>query len=217
MIKKKDNDFSHIILKTQVGRSMVEMLGVLAIIGVLSASALSGYSKAMLKHKMNQFTDDFNYFLANAMSFSISAFTNETLDESSQDVSFVKAAQFLGLLNGSLRLRGNKIYDVFQNFFEFYYVPRQDGHYRVRYQLTNSEHTRRLCEQLLRIGQVYSQNLSQVRVYDYEDGLKSSQAVWGDPSCSENKKCLSKIGIHEMHELCSSCTTKKCYFYFFWN
>ena len=83
MIKKKDNDFSHIILKTQVGRSMVEMLGVLAIIGVLSASALSGYSKAMQKHKMNQFTDDFNYFLANAMSFSISAFTNETFDESS--------------------------------------------------------------------------------------------------------------------------------------
>ena len=36
------------------GRSMVEMLGVLAIIGVLSAGALSGFNKAMFKHKMNQ-------------------------------------------------------------------------------------------------------------------------------------------------------------------
>lgn len=38
----------------QLGRSMVEMLGVLAIIGVLSAGALAGYSKAMFQHKMNK-------------------------------------------------------------------------------------------------------------------------------------------------------------------
>ena len=38
----------------QNGRSMVEMLGVLAIIGVLSAGALAGYSKAMFRHRVNQ-------------------------------------------------------------------------------------------------------------------------------------------------------------------
>ncbi len=38
----------------QNGRSMIEMLGVLAIIGVLSAAGLIGYSKAMAKHKMNR-------------------------------------------------------------------------------------------------------------------------------------------------------------------
>ncbi|MBR1915661.1 MAG: hypothetical protein IJ830_04415 [Alphaproteobacteria bacterium] len=37
----------------ETGRSMVEMLGVLAIIGVLSAGGLAGYSKAMFKHKLN--------------------------------------------------------------------------------------------------------------------------------------------------------------------
>lgn len=36
------------------GHSMVEMLGVLAIIGVLSVGAIAGYSKAMLKHKLNK-------------------------------------------------------------------------------------------------------------------------------------------------------------------
>lgn len=40
-----------------VGRSMVEMLGVLAIIGVLSAGGLAGYSKAMFQHKVNQTVD----------------------------------------------------------------------------------------------------------------------------------------------------------------
>ncbi|HCU59322.1 MAG TPA: hypothetical protein DIC64_05005 [Alphaproteobacteria bacterium] len=38
---------------------MVEMLGVLAIIGVLSAGALAGYSKAMFRHRVNQTIDIF--------------------------------------------------------------------------------------------------------------------------------------------------------------
>lgn len=38
----------------ELGRSMVEMLGVLAIIGVLSIVGIQGYKKAMLKHKANE-------------------------------------------------------------------------------------------------------------------------------------------------------------------
>ncbi len=37
-----------------VGRSMIEMLGVLAIIGVLSVGGIAGYSKAMQKFKQNK-------------------------------------------------------------------------------------------------------------------------------------------------------------------
>ena len=42
------------------GRSMVEMLGVLAIIGVLSVGAIAGYSKAMFKYKLNKQTEQLN-------------------------------------------------------------------------------------------------------------------------------------------------------------
>ena len=38
----------------QEGRSMVEMLGVLAIIGVLSVGGIYGYTVAMNKHKANE-------------------------------------------------------------------------------------------------------------------------------------------------------------------
>ena len=41
----------------QNGRSMIEMLGVLAIIGVLSAAGLAGYQKAMTKNKINKTID----------------------------------------------------------------------------------------------------------------------------------------------------------------
>ncbi len=37
----------------QYGRSMIEMLGVLAIIGVLSVGGIAGYTKAMMKSKVN--------------------------------------------------------------------------------------------------------------------------------------------------------------------
>ena len=41
----------------ELGRSMVEMLGVLAIIGVLSIVGISGYRKAMLRHYANEAWD----------------------------------------------------------------------------------------------------------------------------------------------------------------
>ena len=41
------------ILKSQSGRSMVEMLGVLAIIGVLSVGGIAGYRQAMLQKNLN--------------------------------------------------------------------------------------------------------------------------------------------------------------------
>ena len=49
----------------QSGRSMVEMLGVLAIIGVLSAGGLAGYSKAMFKHKLNSTMDQLTMLVTN--------------------------------------------------------------------------------------------------------------------------------------------------------
>ncbi len=41
----------------QQGRSMIEMLGVLAIIGVLSIGGLAGYTMAMNRHRANQILD----------------------------------------------------------------------------------------------------------------------------------------------------------------
>ena len=44
------------------GRSMVEMLGVLAIIGVLSIGGIAGYSISMTRHRVNQTVDALNKY-----------------------------------------------------------------------------------------------------------------------------------------------------------
>ena len=49
----------------QSGRSMVEMLGVLAIIGVLSVGGIAGYSKAMAKYKLSKAMDQVSMTVAN--------------------------------------------------------------------------------------------------------------------------------------------------------
>lgn len=49
----------------QSGRSMVEMLGVLAIIGVLSVGGIAGYSKAMAKFKLTKTMDQVSTTVTN--------------------------------------------------------------------------------------------------------------------------------------------------------
>lgn len=49
----------------QSGRSMIEMLGVLAIVGVLSVGGIAGYSKAMEKFRQNKTIDAITHLMAN--------------------------------------------------------------------------------------------------------------------------------------------------------
>jgi len=65
----------------QFGRSMIEMLGVLAIIGVLSIGGLLGYRRAVNNHQANTILDDANR-LAFVILESNQAFqTNDFMDE----------------------------------------------------------------------------------------------------------------------------------------
>ena len=54
---------------TQSGRSMIEMLGVLAIIGVLSVGGIAGYSKAMQKYRINKTIEQITLIAGNVRTF----------------------------------------------------------------------------------------------------------------------------------------------------
>ncbi len=53
----------------QSGRSMIEMLGVLAIIGVLSVGGIAGYSKAMMKYRINKTIEQITLIAGNIRTF----------------------------------------------------------------------------------------------------------------------------------------------------
>ncbi len=56
-------------LKNENGRSMIEMLGVLAIIGVLSVGGIAGYSKAMQKYRINKTIEQITLIAGNIRAF----------------------------------------------------------------------------------------------------------------------------------------------------
>lgn len=62
---------------TENGRSMIEMLGVLAIIGVLSVGGIAGYTKAMYRLKMNKTIDIVNRIFHELEELSSHRFNNE--------------------------------------------------------------------------------------------------------------------------------------------
>ncbi len=56
-------------IKNESGRSMIEMLGVLAIIGVLSVGGIAGYSKAMQKYRINKTIEQITLIAGNVRTF----------------------------------------------------------------------------------------------------------------------------------------------------
>ncbi len=56
-------------LNNESGRSMIEMLGVLAIIGVLSVGGIAGYSKAMMKYRTNKTIEQITLIAGNVRTF----------------------------------------------------------------------------------------------------------------------------------------------------
>ncbi len=56
-------------LNKQSGRSMIEMLGVLAIIGVLSVGGIVAYSKAMQKQRINSIRNQISHIVAGVRQF----------------------------------------------------------------------------------------------------------------------------------------------------
>ncbi|MCP4393860.1 MAG: hypothetical protein GY804_06285 [Alphaproteobacteria bacterium] len=55
--------------KNEHGRSMIEMLGILAVIGVLSVGALDGYSQAMTNYKANKAINEIHQIILNTKEF----------------------------------------------------------------------------------------------------------------------------------------------------
>ena len=88
--------------KTESGRSMIEMLGVLAIIGVLSVGGIAGYSKAMMKYRTNKTIEQISMIVTNVRTLFGSQKNYKALGAETKGSLIAKAKLFPDeLLNGS--------------------------------------------------------------------------------------------------------------------
>ena len=94
----------------QSGRSMVEMLGVLAIIGVLSVGGIAGYSKAMAKFKLTKAMDQVSTTVTNIRTLYSG---QPNYDGLTTEVAIQMGAVGAEMLNGSATTSASIAYNAF--------------------------------------------------------------------------------------------------------
>ncbi|MCP4395133.1 MAG: hypothetical protein GY804_12830 [Alphaproteobacteria bacterium] len=143
-----------LILKSQSGRSMMEMLGVLAIVGVLSVGALAGYSFAMTKHKANQAINEIKDIVIRTKDLYANRNTYDGLT-----TGILQKAGIIGSPNTNV-LGGN--------VFIMPWVVGTKSTFRLDYQTyTASDYKKTMCEKVLLHGWLNELGNDLISIYIY--------------------------------------------------
>ena len=199
---KPDNDSIE-----NTGRSMVEMLGVLAIIGVLSVGAISGYSKAMFKYKLNKHAEQMNTVI-NAVARNAHSFGNIGAGTSLVNI-FIK----MGEIPQEMIKSGdaNHIFDIFgQSWLIFVNSENRtiflatDENSSLR---TSSDNNLASCQNLLTVAKENAANIHFIAtVSNYSNENSIVKMLRGNNSCDEKSsiKCLKDMNMNDIYDICTA-------------
>ena len=203
------------------GRSMIEMLGVLAIIGVLSVGGIAGYSKAMEKFKINKATEEYNYMVWGLIEHLDDLrrikLTNDwiPLADYVSGLNLVpeswEKVQFPALTSG-LTLSGFR--DTYNNYVFLLLHP--DGNIvqietRIGGQSSTDDgqisesFSKEFCiNWFSNVAQPLSSILKSAML-----GKKSANLeFFGSAYCPAGSKCLKDLAVSDISQLCNSCDKK---------
>ena len=199
---------------TQSGRSMVEMLGVLAIIGVLSVGAIAGYSKAMMKYKLNKQTEQIS---------SILDYVNIHMDEFKRSKTSISTNMIPMLIKLNALPKemiqekiNYAIFDVFGTVIMISNYTSDNINYFFEFALYLNKGEKESCMNLFNIAKAQRGQLWRTK-FETVKGEASGEAnsVWGDNYCTSEFKCLKDLTVAEMEDFCTVCEDKdSCKFYY---
>ena len=212
--KGKDASLKHDNDSLCAGRSMVEMLGVLAIIGVLSVGAVAGYSKAMMKYKLNKQTEQIG---------SILDYVNIHLDDFKRSKT-TTAENMIPLLTKldvipKEMIKKNEtdvVFDVFGSTVGLKNYTAGDEKYYFEFVLYLNKGQKESCMNLFTIAKAKREQLWRTK-FETVKGEASGEAnsAWGDSYCASDRKCLKDLTLTEMEDYCNVCEDKDtCIFYY---
>ncbi|MDY4884826.1 MAG: type II secretion system protein, partial [Alphaproteobacteria bacterium] len=192
------------------GRSMVEMLGVLAIIGVLSVGAIAGYSKAMFKYKLNKQAEQLNTVI-NAVASNAHNFANLKQGANLTGI-FIKMGEIPKEMAVSY---DGKIYDIFKNAYYIAYELYEDGPKRVilfmEPQLkTKSTQNLEICRNILITAKENSGNITQLESLNgWNTDDYNIAVMYGDQKCAKVGQCLKDLTLNNIYDICTMHIGKK--------
>ena len=198
----------------QLGRSMIEMLGVLAIIGVLSVGGIAGYSKAMEKFKVNKLVEEYTNLMFGLMQH-IDYFTplraegeyqgRYYLADTIQSLDLVPAGwQKHASGKGFMDSSGNMIYTYTRNKHITFDLQLGEtkiddsGSYNIIQSFSN-----KLCFEL------FNNMLQPLHSSLFFAGIWKNKSAgvtyYGDKYCGADDRCLRDMTLSDIQSLCNSC------------
>ena len=205
---KPDND------NICTGRSMVEMLGVLAIIGVLSVGAIAGYGKAMLKYKLNQHAQAVNMLINNSLMLKDKVISGTNMPNILEKTN--------SLPDGIYRSGSLYLYDRYFNvpMYIYWNTTPYDGTYGgIQFKFSSSTEGREICRNIVIAAKENAANLWLVEV-GKKDSLDETGEyyvghLYGDAFCTK-RNCLRDLDLDKIDKLCSPCVVGTCNIYTLW-
>ena len=197
------------------GRSMVEMLGVLAIIGVLSVGAIAGYSKAMMKYKLNKHAEQMNT-LINAVARNVHSFDTLSANGSPNVLTpiFIKMGEIpQEMIKPDTN---NFIYDIFgqhwkifissTNTFIFLTSWFENG---SSFLSSSSSDSLAICQNIVTTAKENSDSIFAIATTtsnsdsSLEGDDATSHYLFGDKYCSADRRCLKNLTLDDIYTTCS--------------
>ncbi len=202
--------WKHQTKKLQDGRSMVEMLGVLAIVGILSVGAIAGYQKAMFKYKLNKHAQQLNQVI-NIVAINARNFNDLSSTRSKPILPYlIKLGEIpTEMIKGTAT---ETIYDIFNSPIYAYMQPYgiSNGVKGVTSLFINFDISQQgsqsleICRNIFNVIKENSGNIYYMYLasgYNTDDSRISS--IYGDSYCTNGKKCLKKLSLQFIEQECS--------------
>ena len=194
------------------GRSMVEMLGVLAIIGVLSVGAIAGYSKAMMKYKLNKQSEQLNTII-NA---SIRYYNDLKLkNPDSNQYDLAPILEKLGEIPQEMKhYQGSNLYlrDIFGHTISVYY--HRTNYLGIIEYIDKSSHSMEACRNTIITAKENHADIDSVFFRnDYSDNQEWSNDIYGDKECFNSRTCLKDMTMQQIDDACKFCASDQCLLY----
>ena len=188
---------------TQSGRSMVEMLGVLAIIGVLSVGAIAGYSKAMMKYKLNKQSEQLNTVI-NTIARNMHSFDNiHASGGSTPDLTryFIK----MGEIPTEMVQNTGFLKDVFGIQWASF-INSTDTHIFLEgiapVLKTKSADNLAICQNVILTAKENADSIQEFTTVSKDSG-SSVGRLYGNAECLAGRRCLKDVTLDDIYTICN--------------
>lgn len=193
----------------ECGRSMIEMLGVLAIVGILSASGIAEFSKAMSKYKFDRSLATYTMFIQDVMKYQKTwnrAYYTQFKSPGAQYFIIDHIVKF-GLKPESWTRIDNK---HFMDESKCMHVIDARGNNHIEFQYSLSflpsvyygERSRR-CVKIVSDIIKPLENLYYLQFW--KGGMKFGPDLYGKLYCTKGKVCLTDLTLSEIYDHCTFC------------